>query len=87
MSQGPRLPTIEIYKAVCISCGACEQSCPTDVYRLDPDGYPFAAYPEDCQGCFLCEWDCPVAAIKISVHRWYDAAQGGSREPVSVGSR
>ncbi len=72
MSNEPRFPTIEIYKEVCISCTACDQSCPEDVFRMGADGYPFAVYPDDCQACFLCEWDCPVGAIKISVNRWYD---------------
>jgi len=72
MANEPRFPKIEIYREVCISCGACEQSCPTDVIRIGSDRYPFAAYPEDCQACFLCQWDCPVGAIKISVHKWFD---------------
>ena len=38
-----RLPEIEIYKEVCISCRACDDACPTDVIRMGADNYPFAA--------------------------------------------
>ncbi len=71
MAGEPLYPTIEIYKEVCIRCGACDPACPEDVMRIGTDGYPFAKYAEDCQACFLCEWDCPVGAIKISVHKWW----------------
>ncbi len=57
-------------------CGDCklrleegcpiEDTCPMDVWRLDEEGKPFVAYPEDCQACFLCYMDCPLEAIEIS---------------------
>ena len=76
MPKDPQFPALEIYKEVCISCGACEQICPTDVFRIGSDGYPYTAYPDDCQACFLCEWDCPVNAIRISVHKWFEEEAG-----------
>lgn len=78
MAGEPRYPTIEIYKTVCIRCGACDPACPEDVFRIGTDGYPFAKYPDDCQACFLCEWDCPVNAIKISVHKWFKANESAN---------
>ena len=66
----PIRPRLEIYRDTCIACGACEQSCPTDVIYLDKEGKPYVRYPDDCEGCFLCEFDCPVDAIKVIVQRW-----------------
>jgi NAD-dependent dihydropyrimidine dehydrogenase PreA subunit len=57
---------VRIDEAVCTGCGACEDSCPTDVIRMDSQRKkPRVAYPEDCQVCFLCEFDCPVDAVFV----------------------
>lgn len=46
-------------------------SCYQDVIRLDDEGSPYIAYPEDCCGChgyyFACEVDCPYEAVEVSV--------------------
>ena len=42
------------------------ESCPTDVIRLDKEGFPYVAYLDDCMSCFLCEIDCPEGAVKVS---------------------
>ncbi len=58
---------IRIDQMVCTGCGACVESCPTDVIRMTPQtGKAEVAYPEDCQVCFLCEFDCPVDAVLVS---------------------
>ncbi|MFC2008309.1 FAD-dependent oxidoreductase [Chloroflexota bacterium] len=46
-------------------CYICVDSCPVDAIRLDEQGKPFLAYPDDCTSCLLCETDCPVSAIKV----------------------
>lgn len=71
MAASPIRPKVEIYREACIACGACEHSCPTDVFRLDEAGKPYVAYSEDCQACFLCEFDCPTAAIRVITYRWW----------------
>ena len=43
----------------------CVDSCPVDAIRLDEQGKPFLAYPDDCTSCLLCETDCPVNAINV----------------------
>jgi NAD-dependent dihydropyrimidine dehydrogenase PreA subunit len=57
--------TLAIEKAVCVACGVCVDSCPTDVIRQDDGGKAYPAYLDDCQACFLCVIDCPVDAISI----------------------
>ena len=55
---------VKIDGVVCTGCGACVDSCPTDVIRQDTESRKaYVAYAEDCQVCFLCEFDCPVDAI------------------------
>ena len=49
----------------CTSCGMCERHCPGDVIRLDEDGRPYNAYPEDCWYCGSCEYECPTEAIEM----------------------
>jgi L-aspartate semialdehyde sulfurtransferase ferredoxin len=66
----PTGPEIQIFREACISCGACDQACPTDVFRLDTENKPYVAYGEDCQACFLCEFACPTDAIRVVTHRW-----------------
>ena len=57
---------LDIQPVVCISCGVCVDSCPTDVIALSASsGQVSVAHVEDCQGCFLCVMDCPVDAISL----------------------
>ncbi len=61
---------VTIDAVACTGCGACVNSCPTDVIRMNGDsGKAYVAYPEDCQVCFLCEFDCPVDAIFVKPDR------------------
>lgn len=60
---------VKIEEKVCTGCGACVDSCATDVIRMKA-GKARVAYPEDCQGCFLCEFDCPVDAIQVFPRRY-----------------
>ena len=62
---------LRIDERVCTGCGACVDSCPTDVIRMK-EGKARAVYAEDCQGCFLCEFDCPVEAIRVQPRRYTD---------------
>ncbi len=60
---------VTIGERLCTGCGACVDSCPTDVIRM-AGGKARVTYPEDCQGCFLCEIDCPVDAIHVAPRRY-----------------
>jgi len=52
---------------LCTGCGACVDSCPMDVIRMDEKGEKAVIkYPEDCMLCLYCERDCPVDAIYVS---------------------
>ena len=42
------------------------ESCHTDAIRLDEEGFPYIAYPGDCDSCFLCHLDCPNEAVEVS---------------------
>ena len=58
--------TIAIDIEKCTGCGACLNSCPVDVFRVEATtGKAVAVYARDCQVCFLCEDDCPEKAISI----------------------
>lgn len=63
---------VKIDKKLCTGCGACRDSCPTDVIRMK-SSKAYVAYDEDCQGCFLCEFDCPVDAIYVKPRRYTEA--------------
>lgn len=56
---------IVVNEPACIRCGACVQTCPTDVLRSDAQGLPVVAYLDECQACFLCVIDCPREAINV----------------------
>ncbi len=60
---------VKVDAAVCVGCGVCPESCPTDVFRMTSDNKAYAAYPEDCQACFLCVIDCPVGALALDLVR------------------
>lgn len=52
---------------LCIGCGTCVESCPTDAIRMDDKTKKAVIkYPEDCQLCGFCAIDCPQGAIYIS---------------------
>ncbi|HEX9879858.1 MAG TPA: ferredoxin family protein [Candidatus Binatia bacterium] len=62
---------VKIDQIVCTGCGACVDSCPTDVIRMESRSRKAnVVYAEDCQVCFLCEFDCPVDAILVSPRGW-----------------
>lgn len=45
----------------CISCGACEGTCPTQA--IVPDADKFMIVPEKCTDCGACADVCPVTCI------------------------
>ena len=54
----------------CIGCGACQEVCPMDVFRLiEEEGHSSIAYRDDCQTCYTCELECPVSAIRVDPWR------------------
>ena len=57
---------LDIQPVVCVSCGVCVDSCPTDVIAPEANGKVYVAHLEDCQACFLCVIDCPVDAISLT---------------------
>ena len=66
MSDPRGVPPVAIDAGRCDGCGACIDSCPTDVLRLDAaTNRAVAAYPADCCICFLCQEDCPQDAIVV----------------------
>lgn len=44
----------------CISCGACESSCPVSAISAGTEQYLIS---EECIDCGSCESTCPVSAI------------------------
>ena len=57
---------LKIDPLVCVACGVCIDSCPTDVIAASPERPAYVAHLGDCQGCFLCIFDCPVDAISLT---------------------
>ena len=52
---------------MCIGCGTCVDSCPTDVIRMnEKTKHAVIMYPEDCQICNMCAYFCPVGAITVT---------------------
>ncbi len=56
---------IHIFSSWCKRCGICTAICPKNVLENGPDGYPFAARPEDCILCGMCDAHCPDYAITL----------------------
>lgn len=48
-----------------VGCSIME-SCHTDAIRLDEEGFPYIAYPDDCDCCFFCQIDCSNRAVTVS---------------------
>jgi ferredoxin len=65
-----------INASLCINCGLCEDSCPTDIFRRD-QGQVYVAYVEDCCDCGRCLSVCPVDAVVFipGVPKKYDTIQ------------
>jgi len=52
---------------LCTGCGACVDSCPMDVIRMEEaTGKAVIRYGEDCMICDQCALDCPVDAISVT---------------------
>ena len=47
----------------CTSCGVCVDVCQMDVFRINPEGKVYIAYPGDCFDCLECVFACPYDAI------------------------
>lgn len=47
---------------VCISCGACLQTCPVEAIKEGQ--YSYIIDQSECVNCGTCEDSCPTAAIK-----------------------
>lgn len=56
---------IHIFSSWCKQCGICIAICPKKVLEKGPDGYPYAARPEDCILCGMCDVHCPDYAITL----------------------
>ncbi len=57
----------KINTAACNGCGACVNSCPMDVIRMDKKSQKaIIAYPDDCMVCCYCEHVCPTNAIHLT---------------------
>lgn len=56
---------LHIFSRWCKKCGICVSICPKNVLEMEPNGYPFAARPEDCIQCGLCDMHCPDYAITL----------------------
>jgi NAD-dependent dihydropyrimidine dehydrogenase PreA subunit len=59
------MSAVSIQANLCDGCGACLQSCPTDVFARSSDGKVTVRYGRDCHVCFLCQDDCPQGAINV----------------------
>ena len=47
----------------CISCGTCEEECPTEAISEGEDTYVID--PEKCTDCGACVEVCPVDCIEV----------------------
>lgn len=45
----------------CISCGACQSTCPADAITMGSEHYE--VNPDACIDCGVCELGCPADAI------------------------
>lgn len=79
---------LDIQPVVCVSCGVCVDSCPTDVIGWSAStGEVSVNHVEDCQGCFLCVFDCPVDAISLKQVRVPLKEIGVAWQAVDIESR
>jgi 2-oxoglutarate ferredoxin oxidoreductase subunit delta len=56
---------IHLFSMWCKKCGICIAFCPKHVLEQGPDGYPYAAHPENCILCGQCDILCPDYAITV----------------------
>ncbi|MEA3293384.1 MAG: 4Fe-4S dicluster domain-containing protein [Euryarchaeota archaeon] len=61
-----KIEPIHLFSRWCKKCGICIAFCPKHVLEFGPDGYPYAARPEDCILCGLCDIHCPDYAITVA---------------------
>ena len=57
---------IDIDKEKCIGCGACLNSCPQQLYKLNDGKAKLAGDIDKCTLCGACETGCPTGAIHIT---------------------
>lgn len=61
------MPKIIVNKETCIGCGACVNTCPQGVFKLDDEGKAQVVNQPACLGCSACEETCPVGAITVEL--------------------
>jgi formate hydrogenlyase subunit 6/NADH:ubiquinone oxidoreductase subunit I len=51
-------------EALCVGCGDCVQTCPTDCLEMSGP-VPWLPRPGQCVSCTLCALICPAAALAM----------------------
>ncbi len=57
---------IDIDTEKCIGCGACINSCPQKLYKLNDGKAKLTGDIEKCTLCRICEKGCPTGSITIT---------------------